>query len=103
MSSNESTYTHCTVQLNLFSLMKVVGLVGIAGGISWALIISGLDMFGLIELTRFENYLVNIFGFPVLGAAFGMLFSFVGYPIYAWFCKNNRGQKLSGIFHNPIN
>ncbi|MES2627160.1 MAG: hypothetical protein V4628_17875 [Pseudomonadota bacterium] len=103
MSSNEPTYAHCAVQLNLFSLMNVVGLVGVAGGISWGLIICVLDMFGLIELQRFDNYLVNILFFPLLGAAFGMLFSFVGYPIYAWFCKNNGGQKLSGIFHNPVN
>ncbi|KXS53061.1 MAG: hypothetical protein AWU57_2554 [Marinobacter sp. T13-3] len=103
MSDHEPTYSRCAVQLNLYSLIKVTGLIGLAGGISWALIICLLDMVGLIELVRFESYLTNLIAFPMAAAFFGVLFSIVGYPIYAWVCKNARGQKLSGIFHAPRN
>jgi hypothetical protein len=101
MNDEIKTYKYCAVQLNLFSLLKITGLIGLGGGLSWAVFISTLDILGLIQLDRFDNYLVNIIAFPLMAAFFGMLFSFVGYPIYAWVCKNNQGQKLAGIFHNP--
>lgn len=102
MNNSESTYSFCAVQLNLLSLIKVVALVGVGGGVSWALIIIVLDMFGLIELVRLDDYLINLIVFPIFGGFFGVLFSVVGYPIYAWVCKSSRGQKLAGIFHNPV-
>ena len=99
---NEKTaFKYCAVQLSLFSLLLVTSLSGLCGGLAWAVIITILDISGVIELVRFKNYLVNLMFFPVLGAFFGALFSIVGYPIYAWVCRNLRGQKLSGTFHNP--
>ncbi|PPK50030.1 hypothetical protein BY454_13728 [Marinobacter persicus] len=49
MSDHEPTYSRCAVQLNLYSLIKVTGLIGLAGGLSWALIICVLDMLARIS------------------------------------------------------
>lgn len=97
------TYTRCDVQLNLFSLLKLTALVGICGGIAWACLLLLLGGSGIMPLTRFDNYFVNFLAFPALGLMFGLTCSLFGYPIYVWFCKQNRGLNLSGIFHNPQN
>nr|WP_143023969.1 hypothetical protein [Pseudomonas benzenivorans] len=98
---NEKTFKYCSVQLSLFSLILVTSLSGLCVGLAWALIIAVLDIAGIIELAKFKNYLINFMAFPFLGLFFGALFSIVGYPLYSWACKNLRGQKLSGIFHDP--
>ncbi|AYC32046.1 hypothetical protein D3880_06465 [Pseudomonas cavernae] len=97
------TYQYCTVQLNAFSLMLVTALSGFCGGIAWALIIFIADWVGMVSLDRFDKPLVNFIAFPIIGAFGSSLFSIVGYPIYNWVCKNLRGQRLVGIFHDPHN
>jgi len=97
------TYSHCTVQLSLFSLLKLMTLVGICGGIAWAFILLAVGSTGLVTLMRFDNYFINFIGFPAIGMMLGASCSFLGYPIYLWFCKQNRGLALTGIFHNPQN
>ena len=58
------------VQLNLLSLVLLTGLSGFCGGLAWALITSFLDMIGLIELVKFNSYVVNLLTFPLMGLFF---------------------------------
>lgn len=95
------TYQYCAVQLNAFSLMLVTALSGLCGGISWALLLFAANSLGVVELERFDNPLANIIIFPIFGAFGSALFAVIGFPLYKWVCKNLRGQRLSGIFHNP--
>jgi len=88
------------VQLNLLSLVLLTGLSGFCGGLAWALITSLLDMIGLIELVKFNSYVVNLLTFPLMGLFFSVFFAIVGYPFYRWRCQQIRGQKLSGFFIN---
>ncbi len=103
MSENNQnrTYRYCAVQLNIFSLLLVNSLTGFCGGLSFAFIFSISNFIGIVNPEKFDNYIVNFIGFSFLGLLFGVLFSIVGYPLYTWVCKNIKGQKLSGIFHNP--
>ncbi|MDH4607539.1 hypothetical protein [Pseudomonas sp. BN102] len=102
-SETVRTYRYCSVQLNAFSLMLLTTLSGFCGGIAWALILFLVDGLGMVTLERFDNPLVNFIGFPLLAALGSALFSLVGYPLYNWVCKNLRGQRLMGIFHDPHN
>lgn len=97
------TYRYCSVQLNAFSLMLVTTLSGFCGGIAWAFILFLADWLGMVTLERFDNPLVNFIGFPIIAAFGSALFALVGYPLYNWVCKNLRGQRLMGIFHEPHN
>ncbi|MFZ6044574.1 hypothetical protein ACFW0H_00380 [Pseudomonas sp. CR3202] len=97
------TYQYCSVQLNAFSLMLVTALSAFCGGIGWALILLVANWLGMITLDRFGNHLGNFLFFPIFGAFSSALFSLLGYPIYNWVCRNRRGQRLVGIFHDPHN
>ncbi|MDH4563956.1 hypothetical protein [Pseudomonas sp. BN411] len=102
-SEPNKTYQFCSVQLNVFSLMLVTALSAFCGGIGWALILFIANWLGMVTLERFDNVLVNFIMFPLFGAFFAAVFSLLGYPVYKWVCKNLRGQRLTGIFHNPHN
>ena len=97
----ETTYSRCAVQLSLFSLMQVGVLTGLCGGLTMAAGLSVLNLLPLIHLGNAGNPLTAFVMFPGLGVFSGLLFPLAGYPLYTWVCKNKRGQKLSGIFHNP--
>jgi hypothetical protein len=98
----ETTYSRGAVQLSLFSLVQVGVLPGLCGGLTMA---AGLSVLNLLPLIHPGNAghppLTAFVMFPGLGVFSGLLFPMTGYPLYTWVCKNKRGQKLSGIFHNP--
>jgi len=105
MSANNTDITpeasaQSAVQLNLLSLILVTGLSGFCGGLVWALITALLDIIGLIELVKFNSYIVNLLTFPLIGLFFSAFFALIGYPLYQYRCKRIKGQKLSGLFLN---
>lgn len=95
------TYSYCEVQLNLFSLFKLSVFAGVFGGLAWALLLWFLSLSGLMHSIRFDNYLMNFITFPIMAVLISGSCSLLGYPLYAWYCRQNRGMKLRGIFHNP--
>lgn len=100
MDSIPEAHQKSAVQLNLLSLVLLTGLSGFCGGLTWAILTSLLDMIGIIELVKFNSYIVNLLTFPLIGLFFSAFFAFVGYPFYRWRCRQIRGQKLSGLFIN---
>jgi hypothetical protein len=100
MDSTPTAHTQSAVQLNLLSLVLVTGLSGFCGGLVWAVITSFLDLIGVIQLVKFDSFIVNLITFPLIGLFFSAFFAVIGYPIYKWRCKKVRGQKLSGLFIN---
>jgi hypothetical protein len=101
MESKQLTYSKCSVLLSLLSLIKVTALAGFCGGLSWGVLRCFLDFMQIKEFSIFNNYMVTIIGFPVLGFAIGIASAVFGYPLYKWICINNEGQDLIGVFHNP--
>ena len=99
--SQAGTYGHCAVQLNLFSLILVTLLSAVCGGLCMAAIMAVVQLLGFIEFQRFDDPVINFIMFPLLAGFFSAVFAVLGYPLYRWICKNIRGQKLGGIFHNP--
>jgi len=93
--------THSAVQLNLLSLVLITSLSGFCGGLVWAFITALLDFVGLIELVKFNSYIVNFISFPLIGLFFSAFFAMIGYPLYQYRCKRIKGQKLSGRFIQP--
>lgn len=100
MDTTVSAHSQSAVQLNLLSLVLLTSLSGFCGGLAWAVLTSVLDMIGIIELVKFNSYIVNLVTFPLIGLFFSSFFAFVGFPIYRWYCKRIKGQKLSGLFVN---
>ncbi len=94
------SHQQSAVQLNLVSLVLVTGLSGFCGGLAWAILTAILDMVGIIELVKFNSYVVNLLTFPLIGLFFSAFFACVGYPFYRWRCRQIQGQKLSGFFIN---
>ncbi len=100
MDTTVSAHSQSAVQLNLLSLVLLTSLSGFCGGIAWAILTSVLDMIGIIGLVKFNSYIVNLVTFPLIGLFFSAFFAAVGYPLYRWYCKRIRGQRLSGQFIN---
>jgi hypothetical protein len=98
LNTTPTTLTRSAVSLNLLSLILVTGLSGFCGGLVWAIITALLDIFGMIELDKFNSYITNFLTFPLMGLFFSAFFALTGYPLYQYFCQKINGQKLSGIF-----
>jgi membrane associated rhomboid family serine protease len=83
------------VQLDLMSLVRVMGVVGFGVGtvVGAASLVWGL-MAGAAPLQAIFAAVLSPFTNGAIMAVFGL----VGYPFYNWFCTRNRGLVLSGRF-----
>ncbi len=95
------TFKYCTVELSAFSLMCISGLSAWCGGLMTTLLMIVASWFGMSDFIQATGIIFPLIVNPILAAVFGGIGAVLGYPFYRWICKKARGQRMTGIFHNP--
>ncbi|WP_143165534.1 hypothetical protein [Ferrimonas marina] len=84
-------------ELDIKSLMKVLGVCGFGTGVILMIISLFAGMFFQPYESGADVFLGSVI-LPLTGGFYGLLNALFGYPFYKWWCNRNRGQKISGIF-----
>jgi hypothetical protein len=89
----------CRTRLRFSSLTSLMALVGFCAGIVALPIIMLTQADKLFEDTSwFGAFLFTFVGAPIVGAANGVLYGVLGYPIYRWITRRFDVHTYSGEF-----
>ena len=93
-------YAACRLQLDLSSLIRMSGLLGLCSG---AGLIPLIIYLSAEAVTQNPSSIAIIFLVaPLFGALNGAAMGIVAYPLYTWLSQRGNGQTDTGIFGGLI-
>jgi len=89
-------FSACRLQLDLASLIRMSGLIGLCSGAGFIPLILFLNAGAAAK--DIGSIVFVILVAPLIGALNGALTGIVGYPLYKWLSTRSKGQTYTGIF-----
>jgi hypothetical protein len=89
-------YSACRLQLDLPSLIRMSGLLGLCSGVGLIPLIIYLSAEAVTQNPA--SIAIIFLVAPLFGALNGAAMGIVAYPLYKWLSQRAKGQTYTGIF-----